>query len=185
MRVIAGRWRGRPLHTLPGLAVRPTADRVREALFSILGGAVVGAEVADLCCGSGALGIEALSRGAARVVFVDAAASSLAAVRENLVRLKAESDATRCVGADAVAWLGHRLTLPGRLVVLADPPYASSLAQDLLGVLAAAPVTAESPVAVLEHAGDHALTLPADLRWRVDTRRYGRAGLTILWREAP
>lgn len=185
MRVIAGRWRGRRLHTLPGLAVRPTADRVREALFSILGGAVTGAEVADLCCGSGALGIEALSRGAARVVFVDSAPASLHAVRENLARLGAQAGATRCVGADAVAWLGHRLTLPGPLVVLADPPYASSVAQDLLGVLAVAPVTVEIPVAVLEHAGDQALALPTDLRWRVDVRRYGRAGLTIFWREAP
>jgi 16S rRNA (guanine966-N2)-methyltransferase len=185
MRVIAGRWRGRPLHAPPGLAVRPTADRVREALFSILGDAILGAEVADLCSGSGALGIEALSRGAARVVFVDAVPAALRAVRENLDRLGADASATRCVPADAAAWLARRLASSEPLVVLADPPYASAVAQDLLDVLAAGPTTAAVPVAVLEHAGEHTLTLPAGLRWRVDTRRYGRAGLTILWREVP
>jgi 16S rRNA (guanine966-N2)-methyltransferase len=185
MRVIAGRWRGHPLRSLPGFAVRPTADRVREALFSILGEAIAGAEVADLCCGSGALGIEALSRGAARAVFVDTAPAALRTVRENLARLGVPADAARFAGTDAVVWLERRLALPAPVVVLADPPYASSLAQDLLGVLAAAPAFAQVPVAVFEHAGEEALALPQGLRWRVDARRYGRAGLTILWQEAP
>ncbi len=185
MRVIAGRWRGHRLQTLPGLEVRPTADRVREALFSILGDAIAGAEVADLCCGSGALGIEALSRGAARADFVDAAPAALRTVRENLARLGAPAAAARFAATDAVAWLTRRLGQPGPVVLLADPPYASSVAQDLLAALAAAPAGAQVPVAVLEHAGDAALTLPPGLGWAVDVRRYGRAGLTILWQEAP
>jgi 16S rRNA (guanine966-N2)-methyltransferase len=185
MRVIAGRWRGHRLRTLAGLAVRPTADRVREALFSILGTVLVDAEVADLCCGSGALGIEALSRGAARVVFVDTAPAALLMVRDNLARLGAPADATRFVAADAVAWLERRLTQPGPLVVLADPPYASAVAQDLLGVLASGQGNTQVPVAVFEHASEGALRLPAGLPWRVDARRYGRAGLTFLWWEAP
>jgi 16S rRNA (guanine966-N2)-methyltransferase len=185
MRVIGGHWRGRRLQALPGLAVRPTADRVREALFSILGEAIVGVEVADLCCGSGALGIEALSRGAARAVFVDTAPAALQLARENLASLGAPPAAARFAGTDAVVWLQRRLTQPGPVVVLADPPYATTVAQDLLGVLAAAPPDAQVPVAVLEHAGDQALAPPPDLRWRTDVRRYGRAGLTILWQEAP
>ncbi len=185
MRVIAGRWRGHRLQSLPGLAVRPTADRVREALFNILGEAIVGAEVADLCCGSGALGIEALSRGAACAVFVDTSPAALAKVRANLARLNAPADAGRLVGTDAVAWLARRLAQPDPLVVLADPPYASTVARDLLAVLAAAPAGVRVPVAVLEHAGDQVLALPPGLAWRADVRRYGRAGLTILWQEAP
>lgn len=185
MRVIAGRWRGRRLHGLPGLAVRPTADRVREALFSILGDAVVDAAVADLCCGSGALGIEALSRGASRVDFVDAAPAALAVARENLAPLGAPAGCARFVAADAVAWLQRRLAAPEPLVILADPPYASDVAARLVAALAAAGERASVPVAVLEHAGDQPLAVPAGLRWRVDARRYGRAGLTILWQEAP
>jgi 16S rRNA (guanine966-N2)-methyltransferase len=185
MRVIAGRWRSRPLSSLPGLAVRPTADRVREALFSILGDVVVGAEVADLCCGSGALGIEALSRGAARADFVDTAAAALAVVRENLRRLGAPAELGRCSAGDAVAWLARRLTQAGPVIVLADPPYASTVARDLAATLAAAPPGAQVPVAVIEHAGEQALAVPPDGRWRVDQRRYGRAGLTIFWQEEP
>ncbi|MBM4371893.1 MAG: RsmD family RNA methyltransferase, partial [Deltaproteobacteria bacterium] len=87
MRVIAGIYRGHPITAPAGPAVRPTADRVREALFSILGSRTEGATVLDLFCGTGALGIEALSRGAARAVFVDGSPRSLAALRRNLDRL--------------------------------------------------------------------------------------------------
>src|SRR5918998_3417279 len=84
MRVIAGRWGGRRLQAPPGDATRPTSDRVREALFSILGARVDDARVLDLFAGSGALGIEALSRGAASATFVDHDPDALAAVRANL-----------------------------------------------------------------------------------------------------
>ena len=87
VRIVAGRWGGRRLTTPRGTAVRPTADRVREALFSILGDAVQDARVLDLFAGSGALGLEALSRGAAAVTFVDSAAASVAAVKANLEAL--------------------------------------------------------------------------------------------------
>jgi 16S rRNA (guanine966-N2)-methyltransferase len=86
MRVIAGRFRGRPLRSPRGHGTRPTTDRVREALFSILGD-VTGAHVADLYAGSGALGIEALSRGAAHVVFIEASRVAAAVLRDNLDRL--------------------------------------------------------------------------------------------------
>src|SRR4051794_41685544 len=84
MRVIAGRFKGRRLQAPPGLATRPTSDRVREALFSILGGRVADARVLDLFAGSGALGIEALSRGAHEATFVDNAQAAIAAIRRNL-----------------------------------------------------------------------------------------------------
>ena len=109
MRIVAGRWGGRRLTTPRGAAVRPTADRVREALFSILGDFVQDARVLDLFAGSGALGLEALSRGAASATFVDSAAASVAAVKANLEALGGEAEVRR---ADALRFLR---AAPGRL----------------------------------------------------------------------
>jgi len=117
VRVVAGAFRGRPLRAPKGGRTRPTADKVREALFSILG-PVEGLRVLDLFAGSGALGIEALSRGAASAVFVDSASRAVAAVRGNLDELGVEAEVRR---ADAERWLGG-----GRGpydLVFADPPY--------------------------------------------------------------
>ena len=101
MRVVAGAFKGRPLHAPKGSRTRPTADRVREALFSILG-PVEGLRVLDLFAGSGALGIEALSRGAASATFVDSSSQAVAAVRRNLDELGAEGEVSR---RDALRWL--------------------------------------------------------------------------------
>src|SRR3984885_7528700 len=92
VRVVAGRFGGRSLVAPRGRATRPTSDRVREALFSILGEAVVGAGVLDLFAGSGALGIEALSRGASEATFVDSSQAAVAAVRRNLEALGVEAE---------------------------------------------------------------------------------------------
>ena len=100
MRVVAGLYRGRRLQAPPGRSTRPTSDRVREALFSILGPAVEGARVLDLFAGSGALGIEALSRGAAEAVFVESDPRAAAAIRGNLKTLDASG---RVHARDALA----------------------------------------------------------------------------------
>src|SRR5919198_3232221 len=102
MRVIAGQWGGRRLQAPAGAATRPTSDRVREALFSVLGDRVGGARVLDLFAGSGALGIEALSRGAAEATFVDSAPAAIRAVKANLEALGAAAEVRR---ADARAFL--------------------------------------------------------------------------------
>ena len=102
MRIVAGRWGGRRLTTPKGLATRPTADRVREALFSILGDRVQDARVLDLFAGSGALGLEALSRGARSATFVESAPAALAALRANLAALGADAEVVR---SDAPRWL--------------------------------------------------------------------------------
>src|SRR5688572_32039594 len=94
MRIIAGQWRGRRLHTAPGIATRPTADRVRETLFSMLAsriGSFEGLRVADLYAGSGALGLEALSRGAAHSTFVEIDRAALKAIEANVAALGADS----------------------------------------------------------------------------------------------
>lgn len=136
MRVVAGEHRGRPLRAPAGRRTRPTADRVREALFSMLG-PVEGLAVLDLFAGSGALGIEAASRGAAAVEFVDSDPRAVAAIRRNLADLGIQAAVTR---RDAVAYLRGRAG-PFDLVFV-DPPYSSAprlaapLAERLPGVLA-------------------------------------------------
>ncbi len=168
MRVIAGSSRGRRLPArLPG-GVRPTADRVREAIFDVLGsmGGVEGASVLDLFCGSGALGVEALSRGASSVTFVDHDPAALAAVRRNLDATGLASPAASLVRAELPGWLGRA----GRVdLALCDPPYAFDDWSTLLSRLAA-------DVAVLESAAE--IELPAG--WAVSrTRRYGGTLVTV------
>ena len=139
MRVVAGELRGRKLVAPAGGATRPTADRVREALFSILGD-VSGLRVLDLYAGSGALGIEALSRGAAAAVFVDSSQAAVTAIRRNLSELGLEAPVQR---RDALAYLAAAAGGDPYDLVFADPPYdsalrlASSLAERLPPLLTA------------------------------------------------
>ncbi|MDQ3934812.1 MAG: 16S rRNA (guanine(966)-N(2))-methyltransferase RsmD [Actinomycetota bacterium] len=140
LRVVAGRHGGRRLKTPPGRDTRPTADRVREALFSILGPISETARVLDLFAGSGALGIEALSRGAAAATFVERDRRAAEVVRENLRAIEAEQEV---VVADALRWLGERAGEAAYDLVFLDPPYDSArrlarpLSERLPGVLAA------------------------------------------------
>ena len=175
MRVVAGELRGRRLEAPPGRATRPTADRVREALFSILGD-MQGLAVLDLFAGSGALGIEALSRGASSAVFVDSSDRSAATVRRNLKALGLEAQVQR---RDALAFLGADDGSGPFHVAFVDPPYdfASRLAAPLAERLPAR-LTRDARI-VTESDKRHPLLLPFPLlRERVygDTRLgiYGR-----------
>jgi 16S rRNA (guanine(966)-N(2))-methyltransferase RsmD len=168
VRIVAARWGGRRLTTPRGAAVRPTADRVREALFSILGGAVEGARVLDLFAGSGALGLEALSRGAAEATFVDSAAAAVGAVNANLVALGGDAEVRR---ADALRFLRAAAGNARQYdLVLLDPPYrlAERLGRELSEALP--PVLA--PAALVVSESDRRAPLPIDLPLR-DERRYG------------
>jgi 16S rRNA (guanine966-N2)-methyltransferase len=168
MRVVAGRFGGRSLVAPRGHATRPTSDRVREALFSILGDAVVGARVLDLFAGSGALGLEALSRGASRAVLVDSSAAAVAAVRRNLAGVGVEADVRR---QDALAYLrGASRDARQYDLVFLDPPYrrASALGRELSAALA--PVLAPEARVVAET--DRRAPLELDLEL-LDERRYG------------
>jgi 16S rRNA (guanine966-N2)-methyltransferase len=177
MRVIAGTLGGRSLSAPRGLATRPTGDRVREALFSILGD-VAGASVLDLYAGTGALGIEALSRGAERAVFVESARPALAVLRKNLLSLGLQAS----VLADPVERALDRILAEGPFdLVLADPPYAIvGQAAAALARLAAAGPRFLKPDGriVLEHAGRDA---PPDVAGlvRAATRSYGEASLSF------
>ena len=168
MRVIAGRYGGRRLQTPAGAATRPTADRVREALFSVLADRVIDARVLDLFAGSGALGLEALSRGAAEATFVDSAPAAVKAVKANLETLDASAVVRR---ADARAFLRTaRAQARHYDLVFLDPPYgmAARIGRELSEVLPA--VLTETAVVVSE--SDRRSPLPLELPI-IDERRYG------------
>src|SRR5947209_3734690 len=146
MRIVAGTAKGRPLRAPKGTRTRPTSDRVREAIFNTLWSldAIDGATVADLFAGSGALGIEALSRGAASVVFVDDDADAVATIHANLATTGFADDAT-VVRRDAVRWAVSDPAAAQHFdLVLADPPYAFEGWDDLLGAIDADVVVCES-----------------------------------------
>jgi 16S rRNA (guanine966-N2)-methyltransferase len=170
VRIVAGEFRGRVLGAPAGMDTRPTSEKVREAVFNILGD-IEGDHVLDLFAGSGALGLEALSRGAAHATFVDAARAALIAVRANLRELGVEGRAT-VVAGDAVAVVGrHAGPAPWRLVFV-DPPYRSDLAARVIGALPAARLAADARV-IIEHDRRNAPPDALGSLLRTDQRRYG------------
>jgi len=118
MRVIAGRLRSRKLASVPGLAVRPTPDRLRESLFNILAPRIEGTVFVDAYAGSGAVGIEALSRGAARVILIEKSSAALDVIRKNLEALGIAREVTVVRGNAASAVLNYQAD-----IVFLDPPY--------------------------------------------------------------
>ena len=161
-RIIAGRGRGRRLKSPHGLATRPTGGRVRQTLFDILAPEVPGCRFLDAFAGSGAVGLEALSRGAARVVLVDTSRTAIEAIRENARALAAEGGDLDIFHQDARTAL-TALARKGRRfdIVYLDPPYASELYEPTLEVLGSGPLLAEGGVVVAEHF--HKRALPATI----------------------
>ena len=137
MRVIAGTAKGHRLRSVPGDAIRPITDRVKESLFNILGDFVVGARVLDLFAGTGAVGIEALSRGAAEAVFIDKSSAALRTIRANLQHTRLADRAT-VLRADAFKYLTGPIEAPFDLIYVAPPQY-KGLWSDALRALDARP----------------------------------------------
>jgi 16S rRNA (guanine966-N2)-methyltransferase len=169
LRIVAGEFKGRRLQTPKGRTVRPTSDRVREAWFSILQQSIPEARVLDLFAGSGALGFEALSRGAVAVDFVDTHRASLAALKANSEALKVE-DRVTIHRMDAVRF-AERLQPAQYDVAFADPPYATDDADRLVTLFRRTPF---ARVFAIEHSAARAL--PGD-----DTRRYGDTAITFAY----
>jgi 16S rRNA (guanine966-N2)-methyltransferase len=192
MRVIAGTYRSRPLSAPHGLTTRPTSDRLRETLFNVLAAHIEGAVFADLYAGSGAVGIEALSRGASLVYFVDHDASAVAAIRGNLASLQIRSgfqiESTSVSAAlRRLSTLGPRGSgpqepgLPGPCaVVFMDPPYADDYAGTfcLLGRHPASLLTADG-IVVAEHSRKAPLAESYGCLRRYRVLEQGNAGLSF------
>ena len=180
MRIVGGSLRGRRLRAPAGVRVRPTGERVRESLFDILlhGGMprpLEGAHVVDLFAGTGALGLEALSRGAATLAAVESEADARGVLRANIEALGCADRAT-VVACDAT-----RLPPAASAcdLVLLDPPYRAGLAAPALGALVEGGWLHSEATVVVEHGVDDLFEPPASLTVQ-DQRRYGRTALTFL-----
>lgn len=174
MRVITGSARGRRLKTLDGQDVRPTTDRVKEAIFSILQWELPAASVLDLFAGSGQLGIEALSRGAGHCVFVDVSRDSVAVVRENLQATHLMEQAT-LLTTDAISYLKH--CNRSFDIVLLDPPYESTLLNQALSLLS--PFLSAQGVIVCETTLHHDFAKKIDELCLQKEYRYGKIKLGV------
>ena len=168
MRIVAGRWRGHTIKAPPDDRVRPTADRVREAWMSIVHPELPGARVLDLFAGSGALGLEALSRGAEHCDFVESATRSLAALRANVEKLGA-GDAATVVRGDALRFI-ERLAPDAYDIAFADPPYGVNLAARVAERWLEVPF---AEILGVEHGVKEAMPVGGE------TRRYGDTGITF------
>jgi len=181
MRVIAGQWRARRLLGPPrGAETRPTSDRVREAVFNVVSERVEGARVLDLFAGTGALGIEALSRGAAHVTFVEADRGLCETIQTNLENLEAPAELFTLLKRDVRRSL-KGLTGPFDLVFI-DPPYGHLLEREALAALCAADALAPGATVVVEHASREEVALPpaaAAVLGSPDTRAYGDTSVTL------
>lgn len=169
LRIIAGEFKGRRLKTPAGRSVRPTGDRVKEAWFSILQQSIPDARVLDLFAGSGALGFEALSRGAVAADFVENHQGSLATIRDNAAALKVE-DRVTIHRMDAVRF-AERLQPNAYDVAFADTPYAGDEPERLAELFRVVPF---ARVFSIEHSADRRIA--GD-----DTRRYGDSAITFLY----
>jgi 16S rRNA (guanine966-N2)-methyltransferase len=151
MRVIAGTYKGRKLKTLEGMHVRPTSDRLRETLFNVLAPRIEGARFIDICAGSGAVGIEASSRGAASVTFIEASRKAVAIIGENLRNLGI-NEGVRVINRDALAALKYlaRSEIKFDLCYF-DPPYESEIHSPVLWQIAKHNLLAEDGIVIVEH----------------------------------
>ncbi len=173
MRVTSGKYRGLSLSAPKGLDIRPMMDKVRKALFDSLGNLVKDARVLDLFCGTGALGIEALSRGAKKVVFVDHSLKALSLVKENLKRLDGE-ETIRIIKLELPRGLEK---LEGTFdLIFITPPYGRGLARRTLLELSPKLINEEAVVIVEEMAGED-LPPETSLLTRFRQKRYGQTEL--------
>jgi 16S rRNA (guanine966-N2)-methyltransferase len=198
MRIIAGTVGGRRLKAPRGVATRPTADKVRQAIFNILEArGAVPERALDLYAGTGALGLEALSRGAREAVFVESHAATAALIRDNARELGFVPTAARVETARVLDWLARARAATGQEEkstnvraflfgwIFVDPPYASSDSGELARALdAAAPLLDEGGALVVEHDARAEPAAPVGLSL-ASRRRYGQTAVTFYTREAP
>lgn len=179
MRIIAGAARGRKLKELPGMDTRPTTDKVKESIFNIVQFDVEGRRVLDLFAGTGQLGCEALSRGAAYVTFVDSRREAARVVKENAA-LVADPDRFEVLQRDALGYVADK---PGRFgLVFLDPPYRTGLMEKALEAIAGIDIVAEHGIIVCETGLDETLPTLAPPYEMGREYRYGKIKVTLYHR---
>lgn len=174
MRIISGKHRGRKLAEFNAEGIRPTSDRAKESLFNILSEKVVGAEVLDLFCGSGSLGLECVSRGAKKVHFNDRSKDSLAVLNKNISALKEE----RVCKVTRFDFLDYLKQCTDRFdIIFLDPPYAQDFGVPALNLISQCGLLTENGVVVYER--DRPFEYQIDGLEKFDERKYGKAYLTF------
>lgn len=181
MRIIAGKARGRPLKAPKGQTTRPTPDRVREAVFSILGANCSGSRVLDCFAGTGALGLEALSRGATSAVFVELSRGALSALRHNVTTVLGPDSGAATIVVGDFSRLAPTLPGPFDLVFL-DPPYADGVVENALRQLLACDLVGPDGIVVCEHSTGTPLAPVAGFT-QVTERSYGDVSVAVLGRD--
>jgi 16S rRNA (guanine(966)-N(2))-methyltransferase RsmD len=174
MRIVGGDWRGRKLETPKGDDVRPTTDMVKESMFNIVQFEVAGARVLDLFCGTGQLGLEALSRGAERCVFVDTDRDSIELTRRNIEKCGA-SDRAEVTRGDAIAYLERAKPFD---IVLLDPPYGTGLLEKALNAIITFDILTKDGIILCESRADEQLSDAPPPYTRSREYRYGKIKLT-------
>jgi 16S rRNA (guanine(966)-N(2))-methyltransferase RsmD len=180
VRIIAGSAGGRKIKVPKGFDVRPTTDRVREALFSYLGSRVDGAKVLDLFGGSGALGIESLSRGAETVLFAEYNRKTALNLKQNISTLGFEKSASVITG-DALTFLKKNSCKYKYFydLVFIDPPYRTGLLEQAARLIASLSILAKKGLIVAEHPSDEQITAPAGMQV-IKKRKYGNTSITFI-----
>ena len=176
VRVIAGEARGRKLKTLDSESTKPTLDRVKEAMFSILTPYVIGAKVLDLFAGNGALGLEALSRGAKSCDFNDFSGDCCKIIRENAKIVSCENRAavTQREFTEFIARSACDYDL-----ILLDPPYGKGFAEEALRLISAKLPEDSDAVAMCEHSADDGMPETIGKFTKIKDKRYGTVALTL------
>jgi 16S rRNA (guanine(966)-N(2))-methyltransferase RsmD len=180
MRIITGKARGLKLTTPKNMDVRPTSDRVKESLFSIIGTKIVGTHVLDLFAGTGNLGLEAWSRGAEKVVFVDESHASLQLVRSNITKAKAE-DMTTVIKGNAVKVIADLAARGEKFdFIFCDPPYNKGLPAQIIQMVAKYDLVIPGGYLIVEHSQHESLPeLPTKLEV-IRCERYGETLISFL-----
>lgn len=179
MRIVAGKYRGRKLNSFQGVNVRPTSDRVKEALFNILGNDIYNCTFLDLFSGTGNIGIEALSRGASNVVFVDSSAESINIINDNIKSLKIDSG-HKIVNSDYLSAVNHfSIECIQFDIIYIDPPYCKDIEYNLLGVISDMNILNKNGLIVIEHK--HSDKMPNTVKSfdKIREKKYGNSKLSF------
>lgn len=179
MRVVAGIYRGRKLERIEGMDIRPTSDMVKESLFNILGGEVINSNFLDLFGGTGSIGIEAVSRGAEHVVFIDSSIKSIKVLRKNLENLGIKNN-VEVYNADYLTAINKLYQNSRRFdIIFLDPPYGTGIAQKALERINEKPILSGDGVIIVEHDARDAMPVSLGSIKMYREKRYGNTKLSF------